>query len=308
MPANLYNIETIERYLRRQMDTSEQAAFESQLEAEEGYRQEVAAYQQLLEGFDAARSEDFIGKLEGWEAQAEAASDEVELIEWYWNGALQGPGRVAFEERLQQDAGFAAEVAAYRQLFEGFDAARSENFIGKLEGWEKSQTPKPELRVAGRRPLLYRIAAAAAVLLLIGFGLNWYATAYYSNAVLVADYYQAPRSEAIMGANQPGLTEIARQFEQANALFQEKQYPEAYQAFDALLATLPSATLDNFNRRYYREQAEWNRLLAALALDNPPINLKEEVDRIANTEGHEFQPAAQKLSRQLQSVWYKWAN
>lgn len=309
MPSNNYDIEPIERFLLGQMEPGELAAFEARLLSDEGQRLEVSAYRQLFDGFAAVRSEVFRGQMQAWEAEGDAAADEAELIEWFWNGELQGPGRAAFEERLREDARLARETEAYGQLHKGFAGARSEDFRGKLESWEKAQSRQPELRVSARRPALYRIAAAAAaVLLLAAFGLNWYARHYYSAGSLAGAYYQPPRSETVMGEGQPGLTEIARQFAQANGLFQQGQYPAAYQAFDALLAILPTAALDNFNRRYYQEQSEWNRLLAALAMDDPPISPAEEARRIAGAQGHEFQAAARELSGKMNSAWYKWAN
>ncbi|MCB0572746.1 MAG: hypothetical protein KDC66_23420 [Phaeodactylibacter sp.] len=309
MPSNLYDIEPIERYLLGQMEPAERVAFEALLQADEGHRAEVENYRRLFGGFAAIRSEAFRKLALLWEAEADAASDEVELIEWYLNGQLQGPGRNAFEERMLSDEHLAGEVEAYRQLHYGFSAARSEVFRDKLEGWESAKSSPVALKAASRRPLLYRIAAAAAaVLLLAGFGLNWYANSHYSRPALVASYYQPPRSETIMGNDQPTLTTIAQQFTRANELFQKQHYAEAYQAFDGLLGSLPAAGLDKFNHQYFLEQSEWNRLLAAMAMDTPPLDPAGEARRIAGADGHEFQAEAKRLSRQLQSVWYKWAN
>lgn len=309
MPSFPYDIEKIDRYLTGAMPPGEQEAFEAELQQEEGYRSELAAYQRLYEGFTAARAESFRHQMPGWETSL-AADSQVELIDWYLNGELHGPGLAAFEAHLERDEAFAREVNAYRQLREGFEAVAGEAFRGKIHAWEEAQPARPALRVASRRPLLYRLAGAAAVLLVLGLALHWYAQANYAHPALVASYYQAPRSETVMGnGSQPGLSEVAQSFEQAHALFQEPDFPAAYQAFDALLNNmLPSAELDNFNRQYYQEQAEWGRLMAVLAMPDPPFDARAEAKRIAAAEGHEFQPKAAALSRKMQSAWYRWAN
>jgi anti-sigma factor RsiW len=308
MSSFSYDIEKIDRYLTGEMPPGEQEAFEAQLQQEEGYRSALAAYQRLYEGFSAARAESFRRQISDWEARL-AADSEVELIDWYLNGKLQGPGLAAFEARLERDAAFSVEVNAYRQLQEGFQAVAGEAFINKIHAWEAAPQQQPALRVAARRPWLYRLAVAAAVLLVVGLALHWYAQANYTHTALVASYYQAPRSETTMGnGSQPGLSEVAQFFEQAHALFQQPDFPTSYQAFDALLNMLPMADLDSFNRQYYQEQAEWGRLLAVLAMPDPPIDAQAEAKRIAAAEGHEFQQKAAEMSRKLHSVWYRWAN
>ena len=308
MPSLPYDIEKIDRYLSGAMPPPEQEAFEAELRQEAGYREEVAAYRRLYEGLTAARAEAFRQQMAAWET-AVATEGELELIDWYLNGELQGAGRAAFEARLAQDAALAAELEAYRQLQEGFQAARGEAFREKIQHWESQQAPKSRLRPASRRPLLFRLAAAAAVLLILGLSLRWYAKVNYADTALAAQFYQAPLSETTLGdSRRPGLDEMAQAFEQAHARFQQDDFPAAFAAFEALLQLLPAAELDPFNRQYYQEQADWGRLLAALAMPAPPLDVSAEAQRIAADERHEFQAQAAELARKLRSPLYRWAN
>lgn len=309
MPSEFYDIDSLERYLTRRMAEEERAAFEGRLQQEEDLRRELAAYRPLLESFRALRAEDFRLQMQSWEEQwAQAGTDETELIEWYLDGELPGPARRRVEQRMAEDEAFSREVAAYRQLREGFDAARTEDFRTKLERWEKD-------RPARTARLWPRLAAAAAVLLLIGLGFNWYVQANFSAEAIAEAYYQPPPGGATMG-EAPGLPEaVSQRFEAANRLFKEGRYPEAFQAFDALLAELPAAPIDELTRTFYRENSEWSRLLAALGMNAgqspaqpPAFDLRAEARRIAATEGHEFQEPARALLRKLDSPLYHWAN
>ena len=309
MPSEHYDIDALERYLTHRMDGNERAAFENRLQQDEGYRQELAAYQSVLGGFQALRSESFQQRIADWEQQwAQANTEDTELIEWYLRGELTGDARRQVEKRIGEDESFAREVAAYRQVQEGFEAARTEAFREKLTEWEKNTPQSAGLRVAARRPLWPRVAAAAAILLLLAFSVNWYLQANFSNDAIVEAYYQPPLDGATMGGEPAAQEAVSQSFDAAHRLFKQQQYPAAYQAFDALLARLPNAPIDELSRTNYRENSEWNRLLAALAMEAPPLNVKNEAQRIASTEGHEFQKQAQSLLRKLEAPWYRWVN
>ena len=306
MPSHHYNTDTIERYLTHRMEEEELAKFEGRMQQEESLRQEVAAYRPMLEGFAALRSENFRQKMQEWEGEwARANTDDTELIEWHLDGDLAGEARSRVEQRIEEDEAFAREVAAYRQVREGFSAARAASFRNKMEQWEKeeAQPARPRLK-----PLWPRLAAAAAVLLLLGFGFNWYARANFSAGAIAEANYQPPLGGATMGDEPVAGDAISQGFEAAHALFEQKQYPAAYRAFDGLLAQLPAAPVDELTRTYLRENSEWSRLLAALAMEKPPMDVQAEALRIASISGHEFQEPAQALLRKLQSPLYRWVN
>ena len=309
MPSEHYDIDTIERYLTHGMGKEERAAFEDRLQQDEGYRQELDAYQSVLGGFQALRGETFRRQMAGWEQQwAKAGNDDTELIEWYIQGELAGEARRQVEQRMQEDESFAREVAAYRQVHEGFEAARTEVFREKIVEWEKN-TPQPAaIRVAARRPLWPRLAAAAAILLLLAFSFNWYLQANFSKTAIAGAYYRPPLDGATMGGEPTAEEAVSQSFQAAHRLFEQQQFPAAYQAFGALLARLPNAPIDELSRTNYRENSEWNRLLAALAMDTPPLDVPTEAQRIAATKGHEFQQQAQSLLRKLNAPWFRWVN
>ncbi|MCB9054089.1 MAG: hypothetical protein H6556_32200 [Lewinellaceae bacterium] len=309
MPSERYDIETIERYLTHQMEGSERAEFEARLQADEGYRQELEAYRPILEGMQSLRNQNFRRQVNAWEEEwQQPGAADTELIEWYLNGELTDGARKSVEKRMEKDEAFAREVAAYRQVHEGFDAARAEAFRHKMVGWEKDKGQETTLRPAHRRPLWPRLAAAAAILFLLGLSFNWYLQANFSAGAIVETYYQPPLDEGIMGDKPASAETTSQSYQAAHRLFRQQQYPAAYEAFNNLLGQLPTASIDELSRTYYREHSEWNRLLAALATSPPPIDLKSEAQRIAAIDGHEFQPQAKILLRTLQSPFYNWAN
>ena len=142
MPSEHYDIDAIARYLTHRMEGNERDAFEDQLQQDEGYRQELTAYQSVLGGFQALRNESFHLQIADWEQQwAQANTDDTELIEWYLRGELTGDARRQVEKRMGEDESFAREVAAYRQVQERFQeidfaprlVIRSDNVASQAE-------------------------------------------------------------------------------------------------------------------------------------------------------------------------------
>ena len=111
-----------------------------------------------------------------------------------------------------------------------------------------------------------------------------------------------------MGQNENTLRAIDEQYKTAHTLFQNKQYAEAIQTFDQLLVALPQSSLDQFTATYYKENAEWNRVLAQLGSGGNEADIIQSLEVIANAEKHGHKEKAQQLLAKMNSFWKNWAN
>ncbi|MEQ8702624.1 MAG: hypothetical protein RIC19_01830 [Phaeodactylibacter sp.] len=311
MDAENWTTEQIEAYLRQALPAPEQAKLKADLEQDEQLRAEVAAYQRVLEGLDALQEENFRAQLDSWSAET-ATNDQTALIAWYLEGQLKPEGQQMMEARMAADPAFWEEVMAYQQLIGGMEAAQDEDFRSKLEEWEAGMAQQANsgkaLKVVSRRPM-WQYAAAAVGALLIAFStFSLYLKANYSGPALSRVYYESPISERTMGGENAESTPLQERMDFAHRQLIGKEYNAAFMAFDSLMREIPRSNLDDFNKTLLLEQAGWNRLLAATAMDNPPIDLIAEARRIRTTPGHEYAGKAEQLLNDLESRWYRWAN
>ena len=297
----------IEAYLRQELPAQEKALFESELERSETLRSEVKAYQQVLDGLDSLHEQNFRMQLDQWNATA-AQNDQAELIAWYIEGDLTPDGRGLVERQMAIDSKFKAEVDAYRLLIDGMEAVQDEQFLSQMKEWEKQATPAPALKVVSKRPMWQYAAAAVGAILIALSTLHLYLRVNYSGPALASTYYQSPLSERTMGEAATEVTPIQERLDFAHKQLIGKQYNAAFMAFDSLLKEIPRSNLDEFNKDLIQDQVRWNRLLAATAIDNPPIDLITEAERISQAPGNEYAPKALELLNDLKSSWYKWVN
>lgn len=311
MDAENWTPEQIEAYLRQALPTPEQAKLKADLEQDEQLRAEVAAYQRVLEGLDALQEQNFRAQLDSWSAET-AANDQTELITWYLEGQLKPEGQQVVEARMAADPAFREEVMAYRQLIGGMEAAQDEDFRNKLEDWEAGRAQQADsgntLKVVSRRPLWQYAAAAVGALLIALSTFSLYLKVIYSGSALSRAYYESPISERTMGGENAESTPLQERMDFAHRQLIGKEYNAAFMAFDSLMREIPRSNLDDFNKTLLLEQAGWNRLLAATAMDNPPIDVIAEARRIRTTPGHEYAGKAEQLLNDLESRWYRWAN
>jgi|AntRauTorckE5430_2_1112549.scaffolds.fasta_scaffold15942_1 anti-sigma factor RsiW len=301
----------IEAYLRNTLPREKEAQLTAELDENEKLRAEVAAYQQLVNGLDALQERSLRDQMAGWEPEA-GLNDTTELIAWYLEGKLGPEGQAQVETRIAKNPAFKEEVEAYRNIIEGMEATQDEHFRSQLQSWEASlasdSTASSSLRVASRRPVWQYAAAAVGALLIAFTTLYLYAQVNYSGPALARQYYQAPLSERTMGEEAPATTALQERMDQAHQQLTGRDYNAAFMAFDSLIREIPRATLDSFNQNLLLEQANWNRLLAATAMDNPPVDVVSEARRISQTPGHEYQAQAKVLLEAIETRWFKWAN
>ena len=320
MPSENNQIEIIEQYLKGELSKAERADLEAKIAEDAALSTEVEAYRQLMEGFGAIQMSDFSKDMQEWEKEWRALDqEEIEVIEWYISGKLSGNALEQFEERVAKDINFAEKVNQYKSVLDGLGAMQMNEFAQLMEGWNldtnqtsqeaivKTMPRKEEAKVVGLRPIFRRLAVAAAILVLLFAGANWYANANYSNEQIIANLYEGPRSQTVMGDNENTLRAIDEQYKAAHTLFQNEQYTEAIQAFDQLLVALPQSGLDQFTANYYKENAEWNRILAQLGDGADNAQVVQDLELIANADKHDYKDKAQDLLSKMNSFWKNWA-
>lgn len=221
--------------------------------------------------------------------------DILENIEQYLRGRMTETERLDFEREMAADAALREEVEAYRRVFDGFQAARSEQFADKLLQWDTDSEQAPmTAKVVSIRRYLRPLAAAAALLLLVGIGLRWYAVKHYSNQAIVASMYVAPNLSGTMGdAGQASESSFMNFVKSGNRDVTNGLYGAALLKFEHALDILPEAGLDEFTQKYWRDNLTWSMALARLAIGNPQWEL--DVQRIADDNSHEYRQKALEL-------------
>ena len=309
MSKEHYSTEDIERYLEGQMDTKEARLFQAAIDQDHELQSEVEAFNKLIHGLRLYGSETFRNKIVDWENDWQAsATDDGELIEWYLSEQL-GKGKAIVEDRIQKDKTFAMDVDKQRQLNAGFEAMSSEKFAEQMDSWEHNTEEeaiiKPLKTKASPLFTIRSIAAAIIFLVVAGGIIYWYANANYGQIALTSNLYHAPKPENIMGEGTESISDLSKSLEYSASLLEQGHYDEAFLSFDQLLSQVQQQeSLDDFNRIYFTESAEWYRLLAAQATNTPPMELESEVKRIASSTGHSHQEEAIALQHKMQSFWY----
>jgi hypothetical protein len=220
--------------------------------------------------------------------------DILENIEQYLRGSMTATERLDFEREMAADATLREEVEAYRRIFDGFQAARSEQFSQKLLQWDAEPAQPSAAKVVSIRRFLRPLAAAAALLLMVGIGLRWYAVRHYSNEAIVESMYAAPNFSGLMGdAAQATESSFMTFVKSGNRDVTNGLYGAALLKFDHALDILPEAGFDEFTQKYWRDNLSWSMALSRLAKGDPQWEL--EVQRIANDNSHEYRQKALEL-------------
>lgn len=310
MPLEHKDISQIEAYLTQQMAAKDRMEFEQRLQESTGLQHEVEVYRSLLFGFEALQEEDLHEQIKTWELSwTEATEEDADLIEWYFQGQLGEEAKAKVIQRIQVEPAFAKKVADYRELFEGFHALGEASFASNLKKWEREKPSRsipgesPQAKVRPLRPILVRIAAAAVILLLLGVGLQQYMQSQYSDQALVADYYQNPGDNNLMGSEKPAADEVTLKFRNAHQLLEKQNFTGAELAFKNLLAELDQLNLDPLTRQYLKQNAEWNYTLALLGTDQEDQVVLSSLEAIIANPDHEYQKKATELKRKLNSFW-----
>lgn len=306
MSSKEINISEIEAYFEGKLDAGQQQALEERLKTDTEFTAAFQDYNLLLDGLKVNQQDYFKSQLETWSSSwASIDEEQIQQIQWYVMGNLSENGKLQFEAQMAQDEALAQKVSAYRKIIDGLHTERDQRFRQLMENWSQRHQTQPAAKVRRLSVSAKWIIAAAAIVLLLGIGLNWYAQNSFSNEALFSAHYKPWLKENVMGPEQLRQNAIAQELEKAHQLLENQSYREAEQAFQQILTQIPNASLDNFNSRYFEENASWNLLLAQLGQDKLNPAFFERLSAIATQNGHTYQASAEALQSKLNSWMYQ---
>ena len=307
-------IQKSEDYWLGRLSEEERQVLEVETDNQPESKADLQAYGQLFQGFTFLQEEHFREKLQAWN-QDWQDKDDTELVEAYLLGQLNENATKELENRIEQDDTFAQAIAQHREIAKSLEAARSENFNEKLQKWSQQATDREgeetdEENIKPIRPVgiiqmhWRKLAAAAAVILVLVVALQLVMKPNYSDVVLAAMAYEAPRPETTMGADNPKANEaFVQEFERAHRLFSQGDYGAATAAFERLQGQLEALELDSFTKSYYQDNLVWNELLAQLGSSKVDANFRSRLEGLATDSDHTYQKQAEDLLRKLNSIW-----
>ncbi len=281
------------------LSVEEKKALELLLEKDDKLKEEANAYQDIWHGFEALKSRQQANLFKQWDAECQE-NDEDELIEWYVNGQLGQKVTDSIDARYDNEVEFAAKIDAQRSLMEGFSSLQSVEFREKMTSWEpvKEVAKSRTLLATWRRPL----SIAAGVLLLITASVGWWNHQQFSNGSLVEKYSGIVITGNSMGANSESDAYLEA-FTQAHKYLEDKDFEQAVTAFNQLKERpFPSSWKEGFIKSK-NENIEWSLILSLLGNEQVDDSFMEKLDRIANTNGHDYQSNAKALQGDLSSFW-----
>lgn len=240
----------------------------------------------------------------------------IEHIKSYLNGALTETEKQAFQEQMADDITLQKEVEAYQTIFNGLNHLADDNFEEEVIQWSNSlRDKKLSLSLQNgkvKRSILFRrIAIAASIVLLAGFGLSWWSSQNYSNDALADQFYSAPLSTQTMGNNQDALLKpLHKLFEKAHEQYQNQEYQKASQTLNDLSAILKGneQQMDALRFKFYKENVEWTSILTDLKLGRFTSSSEKLLSEIANNSKHGYNEQAKSLQNDLNSFWRSLGN
>lgn len=237
--------------------------------------------------------------------------NDISYIETYLSGAMDSTERQAFEAQLATDEAMRAEVAAFRQIFTGFDGLKGEAFKKDVAEWAAEAKTKTSreivpIKTEGKpRQMWPRLAVAATIVLLVGIGMAWWGGRQYSDVAIAERNYVAPLSGDTMGDN-PKMEEIEAQFEAAHKSFQAGKYADAAGQFDQFLLRLEGSPflVDELTKDFYIENAQWTGLLAKFAAGEiKEAEMKATLEKIAADPMSEYAEKAKEMLAEMDTFW-----
>ena len=250
----------------------------------------------------------------------------MERVEQYTLGTMPPAERAAFEAELATNTELRDTLDLYRLGQEVIEQGVEASLRSKMQGWASAETAAPPMTASrvNLRPMWIRLAAAASVVLVLGwFSVQW-SSRNYSDEALFAGQYATPeastfRSGAAMeNPLEPGFIALEdKQWKAAENFFKtvspdQERYAEAqyYLGHAALQLGHYDLAKDAFqscirkNEVKFSEKAQWNLLLTYVAAgETDDADFRQLLDAIRNDQGHSYQREAQALYGKLGSFW-----
>lgn len=250
----------------------------------------------------------------------------IEKIEQYLEGEMNQAERVAFEAEVDENAELRQVMAAYNGSLFVIEQDIENNLRHQLQSWaaeDKAVQPaasRSGAKIVTMRTMALRWAAAASILLVIGWFTMVQTGKGLSDEALFAAQYDLPQAQAALrgaAAEHPLAAGAAAfdagDFQTAQTFFeqifsQDEYYAEAQYLLGhiALQQKDYDRAIAGFNRAAERrdpkvsEKAEWNTLLTYIAAKrSDEMNFKNLLAKIAGDAGHSYQQQAVALQKQL---------
>lgn len=96
---------------------------------------------------------------------------QLDLIEKYYQGELEGAEKKLFQQLKKEDEAFRKELEAYRKIYQGFGGLHIDHLQSKMNQWESQHTTKVVQMPAKTSSWKRYISVAAAVALLLSIPL-----------------------------------------------------------------------------------------------------------------------------------------
>jgi tetratricopeptide (TPR) repeat protein len=240
--------------------------------------------------------------------------EDIELIEAYLRGTLDGQALAAFQKRRQDDPEFDREVIDYSQIINQIQTTHEYNFMNKLKRWDSEIENRQEAKVIPLRTIL---SIAASVVLLAVFGVYLFRNSQPDHEQLFQEYFQPYENviseRSAKDNNQQRGMELYDQKKYDEAIIQLKLAVSEDSDNPSLKCYLGIAylagghsqeaktifeTMIHNDHQLFREVAEWNLALTYLKIDNEVL-LKKTLEEIVRQNDHQYREQAADLLRQL---------
>lgn len=253
-------------------------------------------------------------------------------IEKYVSNEMSVTEKAAFEQEVAANTELRQALELYQLSNETVEIGVEDDLREQFRQWsaeeKKEQTNPREAKVVSFRTRFMAFAAAASVLLIVGF-FGWnFARQNYSDEALAAGFYHSPEMSSFRNSDaqdadwEAGLKAFENgNYTEASAVFQREvtespRYAEAqFLLGDCYLklenpaaASTAFQTVINSNDVRFREKAEWQLALSYLQAGNSDNEFQILLEKIASDSNHSFQRDAMALQSRLSSFWYKIAN
>lgn len=251
-----------------------------------------------------------------------------ERIKRYQNGQMPESERLAFENQLETDAAFAAEVATWAAIRQGLqdkgDASLHAELMDLGKQLLQEQTPAPDLtarvnpeQTARRFALPRWVYAAAAVLLLLLIALPMYQRLnqpeYASADALYGEYFKQPPVQGVRDAGAAPWREAYEKGQYAAAVAAlEKSLADSsesrpsrarlYLGLSHLALQQPQEAIAAWQQVGQNSDewpdAQWYTALAYLRLGDT-VQAKKQLQDIARDNSHPWQTSAAQILKKL---------